>query len=1117
MPERQVRVDIVGDNASLKRALSDSERSLTSLDKTSQATSKSMQRMEGAFGTAAKLTAAVFAVDAFAQGLMSVVNAGARLEQSQGAMQAVFKDQAGSMQAAAEAAVAIGISQAEYGEIASRLGAQLKNLGTEQEDVAGQTQRLIAVGGDLAATFGGTTTQAVEALSSAFRGEFDPIEKYGITLTATGVNAIMAAEDMSKAEAITSLVLKQSADAFGQAAREYDTTAARMQRAQAATQNAQAQIGMALGSLAGAAAGAIEGVASLVAKYPDFFAQSAVAVAAYSGSLRGLTAITDRYMASSTAAVDMWTRSISQIQQSRWGMDQYGNSLSTAQAGLARAQASQSRWQTVAAKGPAVLAGVTIGLELLSLTLSYVNAELTEGATSVEEFAAGLDNLDPERVTETVEAMSGAADAAESLARWGQPISVLGGDMQSFGRAWAWWVGSIVPGIAKGKEEVENFNTAMREQMALDPTSGAAATIDAYRRMREEGMDAQTAADLFGETLTQAQGIQEEYGASAVSTAGQVDALTGSFEEATDRASAFSDSMKALFTELDVEVALEQWKAALDEFSKSARDGLDPSELRSYADEWIAVSDAMIAGGAGTEAVMAKWEDMRETTRRALADVGVRGKEAQRILDDTFRTRHEVKVMVGDATDNIRDLAKQVGGMPELHKIVFEALTTKAADRTDAQKKLLESVPREWQTKFSADPSDTVAAAGQAETAVQDVPSSWTTTLRLAVEAVSGAAQKAWDFVFGRSALPPEDVVSALPAGRAVLDPFAASGGSGGSGGKGDAYRTITVAVVFDAELEEFTNAFRNLNAYINRMREDVQQLGSLLDARRAALKEQDRADNADERKAAASELRDVMRDIHHLGYRNAQAAADALKSDRKRLANAEQAMRIAERQSRLLEKRRSDLEAMRDMAEGFAEQLNAVDVGAAYGALMDPDEIERGLAEAWNPALKAYWRKKAAENTLGKALADQVRSTESFVSNIEQLQPKLSPAALAEIVAQGAEAGNEIAEQLLADPALLRAYQSGFIEMEKLTRDLGVDLAGTTEKGVYQGSYAGLVAAIEDAYRTVKLKVDLPKQVRQDVHVTVQGVLVDPEGTARAIEKVMKDSKGRKGKPAWQ
>lgn len=116
------------------------------------------------------------------------VSGASDLEQSVGGVQAVFKDFAPQIEKASKsAAQSLGLTKNEYNELAATLGAGLKNKGIK--DFTGQTQNLITLGGDLSATFGGSTKEAVEALSSALRGETDPIERYGIALNQSAIEA----------------------------------------------------------------------------------------------------------------------------------------------------------------------------------------------------------------------------------------------------------------------------------------------------------------------------------------------------------------------------------------------------------------------------------------------------------------------------------------------------------------------------------------------------------------------------------------------------------------------------------------------------------------------------------------------------------------------------------------------------------------------------------------------------------------------------------------------------------------------------------------------------------------------------------------------------------------
>lgn len=179
------------------------------------------------------------------------------LEQSTGAVTSVFKDQADSIITESKgASQAVGLTRATYQKYATVVGAQLKNLGISQGQVATKTTDLISLGADLAAQFGGPTSQAVEALSSLLRGERDPIERYGVSLKQVDIDAKKAelglsdltgeADKQADVTATLALLWAQTADAQGTFARESDTYAGKQQRLLATLEEQQTRLGEAL-------------------------------------------------------------------------------------------------------------------------------------------------------------------------------------------------------------------------------------------------------------------------------------------------------------------------------------------------------------------------------------------------------------------------------------------------------------------------------------------------------------------------------------------------------------------------------------------------------------------------------------------------------------------------------------------------------------------------------------------------------------------------------------------------------------------------------------------------------------------------------------------------------
>lgn len=194
------------------------------------------------------------AVAAIAGVAIAAGDAASNLQQSSGAVESVFGKYADGIKANADAAAeAVGLSKNSYNELASVLGAQLKNMGIPMEEVAGQTDDLVGLGADLAATFGGSTSDAVGALSSLLRGERDPIEKYGVSMKQADIAAKMAEMGLSglegeaakaaETQAMLALLTEQTADSQGQFARESDTAAGAQQRANAEWENAMAALG----------------------------------------------------------------------------------------------------------------------------------------------------------------------------------------------------------------------------------------------------------------------------------------------------------------------------------------------------------------------------------------------------------------------------------------------------------------------------------------------------------------------------------------------------------------------------------------------------------------------------------------------------------------------------------------------------------------------------------------------------------------------------------------------------------------------------------------------------------------------------------------------------------
>ena len=226
----------------------------------------------------------------------------AEAEQSYGAVESIFGDHAqGIISASKGAAEAVGLSGREYRELTASTGAMLKNMGMPMDEVASKSQNLVGVASDLAATFGGSTKDAIEAVNALMRGEADPIERYGVSLKKSDINARMAAKGLdgltgaaakqAEAQTMLEMLTEQTADAQGQFGRESDTAAHKQQVATAKYNDAKEAIGTGLLPLFAELASKGAVLAGVIGRHPKVFLALGTAVAAAAGAIVGISAV----------------------------------------------------------------------------------------------------------------------------------------------------------------------------------------------------------------------------------------------------------------------------------------------------------------------------------------------------------------------------------------------------------------------------------------------------------------------------------------------------------------------------------------------------------------------------------------------------------------------------------------------------------------------------------------------------------------------------------------------------------------------------------------------------------------------------------------------------------
>lgn len=217
----------------------------------------------GRFGSRAASVGKAAAVGLGAIGAAAVVagkaavDSASRQQQAYGALDSIYGKSAKQVKAwARTAADSVGLARSEYAELSSLVGAQLTNMGLSTDKAAGKSRALIKTGADLAATFGGSVSDAVGAVSSLLKGETDPIERYGVSIKAADVSARLAADGLdgltgkaakqAQAQAVLSMLNEQTASSTGAFAREANTLAGQQERLRAKFENVKATVGTAL-------------------------------------------------------------------------------------------------------------------------------------------------------------------------------------------------------------------------------------------------------------------------------------------------------------------------------------------------------------------------------------------------------------------------------------------------------------------------------------------------------------------------------------------------------------------------------------------------------------------------------------------------------------------------------------------------------------------------------------------------------------------------------------------------------------------------------------------------------------------------------------------------------
>lgn len=376
------------------RIVADATKAAKGLQGAAQDVSKFDQRMQRANRAANGVIAGLGAVGAAA------FNEANKLQQAGGAVESVFGKQAGAVnRLARDAAKSFGLARSEYSQTAAVFGAQLKNMGVAAEQLVPTTDKLIGLGSDLAATFGGSTSDAVAAIGSLMRGEADPIERYGVGIKQVDVNARLAAQGQDKltgaakktaeTEARLALLFEQTTAAQGQRAREAGTAASRQEVAMARMKNAGAALGAVLLPVVAAIAVAFAGAAEHVERNATTYQRLAIVVGALAVAVKLVNVAVKAYRATAAAIAAVqaaWTAATVATTAAKTALIARVRASSAALAMNARWQLMLTR-QMIAQRAAAASAAVQLAAHRAAMIAAGVAARAQAAATTVAAVA----------------------------------------------------------------------------------------------------------------------------------------------------------------------------------------------------------------------------------------------------------------------------------------------------------------------------------------------------------------------------------------------------------------------------------------------------------------------------------------------------------------------------------------------------------------------------------------------------------------------------------------------------------------------------------------------------------------------------------------------------------
>lgn len=402
------------------------------------------------------------------------------LQESQSKVNVVFGQSAQQVSEFGEsAAESLGMSQAAALEASGTYGNLFRAMGMTEQQSAGMSTSLVQLAADLGSFNNVPVDQVFDALRSGLSGETEPLKRFGVNINAARIQtealSLGLAEQgqelssAAKAQAIYSIIMKDTTLAQGDFARTADGAANSMKTARAQLEDAAAEIGTALLPMVSKAAEMIGKFAGFIANLPGPMKTAIVTIGglaaafgpviwATGGVLRGVSAIMEiNWRAGFGRAIEAakgmssaiqggMAQALAAIRSMSTGavlaMGAFG--LAVAAAGVAlmhfvNRQAEQARAQfkslnastETLAKSMELLAetGQVVGpMEDLTVALRHLESETDGNVNQIARLASGLAELTP--IGDTVknwftEVDDNASAAQETFGRFDDRLASL--------------------------------------------------------------------------------------------------------------------------------------------------------------------------------------------------------------------------------------------------------------------------------------------------------------------------------------------------------------------------------------------------------------------------------------------------------------------------------------------------------------------------------------------------------------------------------------------------------------------------------------------------------------------------------------------------------------------